>query len=63
MNLVFVTMFLAVSCLVAIHKIFLSLWNVINHKEYPAANVDIPNCLDLSTNEYGFSFHKLSTLP
>ena len=62
MNFTLVTMFLAVSCLVAKQSTFLSLWKVINHKEYPAANVDIPNCLDFSTIEYGLSFHKFNTL-
>ncbi len=62
MNLTLVTMFRAVSCFVAIQSTFLSLWKVINHKEYPAANVDIPSCLDLSTIEYGLSFQSFNTL-
>ena len=42
-----VTRFFAVSCFVAITKIFLSWWKDIIHSAYPAVNVDIPNCLAL----------------
>jgi hypothetical protein len=56
-------MFLAVSCFVAIQSIFLSSWNNINHKEYPAAKVEIPNWRDLSTTEYGLSLQRVNTLP
>ena len=45
-TLTLVTRFFAVFCVVAITRIFLSEKNVINHKEYPAANVEIPNCRD-----------------
>ena len=48
-TLTFVTKFFAVSCFVAMTKIFLSCWNVIIHKAYPAVNVDKPNCLAFNT--------------
>jgi len=40
-----VTKLRAFYCFVAITKIFLSVWKVINHKEYPATSVDSPSCL------------------
>ena len=43
MNCTLSTMPLAVSCLVAIHNIVLSLLNIIVCRAKPAANVDIPN--------------------
>jgi hypothetical protein len=51
MNCTLVTKFLAVACVVANANTFRSLWNVINHKEKPAAKVDIPNCLDFNIAE------------
>jgi hypothetical protein len=50
-NCTFVTRFLAVACVVARVNTFLSLWKVISHKEYPAANVEIPSCLDFKIIE------------
>ncbi len=39
----FVTRLRALDCFVAITKTFLSLWNVIIHRAYPATRVEIPN--------------------
>jgi hypothetical protein len=61
MNRTLVTMFLAVSCFVAIQSTFLSLWNNINHKENPADKVEIPNWRDLRMIEYGLSLQRWST--
>ena len=48
-NRTLVTRFFAVSCLVAITRMFLSRWNNNSHNAYPATNVEIPICLPFKT--------------
>ena len=47
-TLTLVTKFFATSCVVAITKQLKSCLNNMFHKIYPADNVEMPNCLDLS---------------